>query len=164
MNSNTEELMQQLGQQYEGTVMKPMYTAVVTVNPGQEGHARMSGHARSSDGLLDLNLAFPAELGGRGQGTNPEQLFAAGYAACFHGALALAARKAGIDASKATVTCAITIGKDPSDGGYMLAAKLNVDIPGADREKAEQAVESAHLLCPYSKAIRGNVDVEVTVV
>jgi lipoyl-dependent peroxiredoxin len=74
----TEELMQQLGEQYEGAVMKPLYTAVVAVTPGQEEHARMSGHARSSDGILDLYLAFPTELGGHGQGTNPEQLFAAG--------------------------------------------------------------------------------------
>jgi Ohr subfamily peroxiredoxin len=124
----------------------------------------MSGHARSSNGLLDLNLALPAELGGRGQGTNPEQLFAAGYAACFHGALALVSRKAGVDASKAMVTCAVTIGRDPGDGGYMLAAKLTVEIPGADREKSEQVVAQAHKLCPYSKAIHGNVDVEVAVV
>jgi Ohr subfamily peroxiredoxin len=124
----------------------------------------MSGHARSSNGLLDLNLALPAELGGRGQGTNPEQLFAAGYAACFHGALALVSRKAGVDASKATVTCAVTIGRDPGDGGYMLAAKLTVEIPGADREKSQQVVAQAHKLCPYSKAIHGNVDVEVAVV
>ncbi|MBE9170410.1 organic hydroperoxide resistance protein [Pleurocapsales cyanobacterium LEGE 06147] len=144
--------------------MKPLCTAVVTVTPGQEGHARMSGHARSSDGLLDLNLAFPAELGGRGQGTNPEQLFAAGYAACFHGALVLVSRKAGIDASKATVTCTVTIGRDPADGGYILAAKLTVEIPDADRAKTEEVVAQAHKLCPYSKAIDGNVDVEVAVV
>lgn len=102
MRPDTEQLMQQLEQQYEGTMMKPLYTTVVTVTPGEAGHTRMSGHARSSDGLLDLDLTFPAELGGRGgQGTNPEQLFAAGYAACFHGS-----RKAGVDASKAKVTCA----------------------------------------------------------
>lgn len=163
MKPSTEELMQQLGQQYEGTVMKPMYTAVVTVSPGQEGHARMSGHARSSDGILDLNLAFPTELGGNGKGTNPEQLFAAGYAACFHGALALAARSAKIDASQATVSCAVTIGRDPDDGGYMLAAKLSVEMPNTERDCTEHLVAQAHQLCPYSKAIRGNVDVEVTV-
>ncbi len=103
-NPDTEKLMQQLEQPYEGAEMKPLYTAVVTVTPGQEGHARMSGHAESEDGLLALELAMPQELGGRGQGTNPEQLFAAGYAACFHGALALVARKMRVDASKATVT------------------------------------------------------------
>ena len=163
MKPTKEELMQQLSQQYEGTGMKPMYTAVVTVSPGQEGHARMSGHARSSDGILDLNLTFPTELGGNGQGTNPEQLFAAGYAACFHGALALAARKARIDASQATVSCAVTIGRDPNDGGYMLAAKLSVAIPNTESDRAEQLIAQAHQLCPYSKAIRGNIDVEVTV-
>ncbi|MFN6498841.1 MAG: organic hydroperoxide resistance protein [Nostoc sp. DedQUE01] len=161
MNLKKEELMQQLGQQYEGAVMKPLYTAVVTVTPGQQGHARMSGHAQSNDGWLDFNLAFPAELGGTGQGTNPEQLFAAGYAACFHGSLALVSKKAGIDASTATVTCAVTIGRDPNDGGYMLAAKLTIALPNQDREKSEQVVAQAHKLCPYSKAIHGNVDVEV---
>ena len=164
MKPTTEELMQQLGQQYKGIAMKPLYTAVVTVTPGKEGHARMSGHARSSDGILDLDLAFPTELGGHGQGTNPEQLFAAGYAACFHGALALAARKARVDASKATINCAVTIGRDPGDGGYMLAAKLTVEMPGTEREKAKQLIDQAHKLCPYSKAIHGNVNVEVTVV
>lgn len=163
MKSTTEELTQQLEQQYEGAVMQPLYTAVVTVTPGQEGHARMSGHA-SSDGMLDKDLAFPTELGGHGQGTNPEQLFAAGYAACFHGALALSARRARVDASKATVNCAVTIGRDPGDGGYMLAANLTVEMPGTEREKAEQLVAQAHKLCPYSKAIQGNVDVEVAVV
>jgi Ohr subfamily peroxiredoxin len=160
----TEELMQQLGQQYEGTVMKPLYKAEVTVSPGQEGHARMSGHARSSDGILDINLAFPTELGGNGQGTNPEQLFAAGYAACFHGSLALVAIKAKVDASKATVRCAITIGRDPQDGGYMLAAKLTIKMPNIEPQKAGDLIAQAHKLCPYSKAIHGNVDVEIEVV
>jgi lipoyl-dependent peroxiredoxin len=144
--------------------MKPLYTAVVTVTPGQAGHARMSGHAESSDGLLALDLAMPQELGGHAQGTNPEQLFAAGYAACFHGALALVARKMRVDASKATVMCAVTIGRDPADGGYMLAAELKVEIPNSERETSEQVVAQAHKLCPYSKAIAGNVDVKVTVV
>ncbi|HEY9799238.1 MAG TPA: organic hydroperoxide resistance protein [Leptolyngbyaceae cyanobacterium] len=161
MTSPTEQLMQQLEQQYAGAVMKPLYTAVVTVTPGQQGHARMSGHAHSDDGRIDLNLAFPTELGGTGQGTNPEQLFAAGYAACFHGSLALVARKVGIDASSATVTCAVTIGRDPSDGGYMLSAQLTVNLPAQDREKSQLVVAQAHKLCPYSKAIHGNVDVEV---
>ena len=163
MKPTKEELMQQLGQQYKGTEMKPMYTARVSVSSGQEGHARMSGNARSSDGMLNLNLAFPTELGGNGRGTNPEQLFAAGYAACFHGALALAARKARIDASKATVSCAVTIGRDPADGGYMLAAKLSIEMLNIERDRAEELVARAHQLCPYSKAIRGNVNVEVRV-
>lgn len=164
MKPTKEELIQQLGQQYEGTVMKPLYTAVVVVTPGQQGHARMSGHAKSSDGILNLDLAFPPELGGHGQGTNPEQLFAAGYAACFQGALALVASRVKVDVSKATVTCAVTIGRDPGDGGYMLGAKLTVEIPGTERPQAEQLIEEAHKLCPYSKAIHGNVEVEVEVV
>ena len=141
MDPKTEELMQQLEQPYEGTEIKPLYTAVVTVTPGSEGHARMSGRAKSADGLLTLNLAMPQALGGRGQGINPELLFAAGYAAC-----------------------AITISRDPADSGYRLAADLKVEIPNSEREKAEQVVAQAHQLCPYSKAIAGNVDVKVTVV
>ena len=164
MNPETEELMQQLEQPYEGAEMKPLYTAVVTVTPGSEGHARMSGHAKSDDELLTLDLAMPKELGGRGQGTNPEQLFAAGYAACFHGALALAARKMRVDASQSAVTCAIMIGRDPGDRGYRLAAELQVKMPNSEREKAEQVVAQAHQLCPYSKAIAGNVDVKVAIV
>ena len=164
MDPKTEELMQQLEQPYEGTEIKPLYTAVVTVTPGSEGHARMSGRAKSADGLLTLNLAMPQALGGRGQGINPEQLFAAGYAACFQGALALAARKMRVDASQSAVTCAITISRDPADCGYRLAADLKVEIPNSEREKAEQGVAQAHQLCPYSKAIAGNVDVKVTVV
>jgi lipoyl-dependent peroxiredoxin len=124
----------------------------------------MSGHAESADGLLALDLAMPQELGGSGQGTNPEQLFAAGYAACFHGALALVARKMRVDASKAIVTCAVTTGRDPADGGYMLAAELQVEIPNSERETSEQVVAQAHKLCPYSKAIASNIDVKVTVV
>lgn len=163
MNSNTEKLIQQLEEPYQGTAMKPLYTAMVTVTPGQAEHARMSGHAESSDGLLVLDLAMPQELGGRGQGTNPEQLFAAGYAACFHGALALAARKMRVDASQATVTCAVTIGRDPADGGYMLAVDLKAGIPNLEHETSEQIVAQAHKLCPYSKAFAGNVDVKMTV-
>ncbi len=164
MNPNTEELMQQLEQPYEGVEIKPLYTAVVTVTPGSEGHARMSGHAESADGLLTLDLAMPRELGGNGQATNPEQLFAAGYAACFHGSLTLVSRKMRVDASQSAVICAITIGRDPADGGYKLVANLKVEMPNSEREKAEQVVAQAHQLCPYSKAIAGNVDVKVAVV
>ncbi|MEO0984542.1 MAG: organic hydroperoxide resistance protein [Cyanobacteria bacterium J06639_14] len=163
MNTSTEQLLDQLGQPYVGTQMQPVYTAVVAVTPGQAGHARMSGHARSDDGKLDLPLAFPTELGGQGQGTNPEQLFAAGYAACFHGTLVLVGRAARVDASQATIKCSVTLGRDPEDGGYTLVVQLNVDMPNIEPEKAEQIVNQAYKFCPYSKAIQGNVDVEVVV-
>lgn len=163
MNTHTEQLLAQLGQPYMGNQMQPMYTAIVAVTPGQAGHARMSGHARSDDGKLDLAFAFPAELGGQGHGTNPEQLFAAGYAACFHGTLVLVSRATRVDASQATVKCAVTLGRDPEDGGYQLAAQLTVNIPDTEQAKAEQLVAQAYKLCPYSKAIQGNVAVEVVV-
>ncbi|WP_017316654.1 organic hydroperoxide resistance protein [Mastigocladopsis repens] len=162
---SVEQMVEQIAEPYTGSVMKPLYTATVSVTGGELGHARISGHARSSDGVLDLNLAMPKELGGSGElGTNPEQLFAAGYAACFHGSMVLCARSMRLNVSNSTVTCAVTIGRDPVDGGYRLSAQLSVEIPGSNREQAEQVVAKAHELCPYSKAIHGNVDVTVTVI
>jgi lipoyl-dependent peroxiredoxin len=107
---------------------------------------------------------MPQVLGGTERGTNPEQLFAAGSAACFHGALALVARKMRVDVSRSTVTCAVTLGRDPVDTGYRLAAELQVKMPDAERATAEQIVGHAHQICPYSKAIAGNIDVKVLVV
>jgi lipoyl-dependent peroxiredoxin len=164
MNLDTEQQIQQLEQPYEGETFQPVYTAIVTATPGQEGNARISARAESPDGLFVLDLAMPQALGGTGQGTNPEQLFAAGYAACFHGALSLVARKMRVDVSQSTVTCAVTIGRDPVDTGYRLAAELQVKMPNAARETAEQMVGHAHQICPYSKAIAGNVDINLLVV
>jgi Ohr subfamily peroxiredoxin len=162
---SVEQIVEEIAQPYTRSVMKPLYTATVSVTGGQLGHARLSGHARSSDGVLDLNLAMPKELGGSGElATNPEQLFAAGYAACFHGSIVLCAKSMRLNVSNSTVTCAVTIGRDPGDGGYRLSAQLSVEIPGSNREQAEQVVAKAHELCPYSKAIHGNVDVTVTVI
>jgi lipoyl-dependent peroxiredoxin len=164
VNPDTEKLIRQLEQPYAGNTFAPVYTAVVTATPGQEGNGRISAHAKSADGLLSLDLAIPQVLGGTAQGTNPEQLFAAGYAACFHGALSLVTRKMRIDVSQSTVTCTVTLGRDPADTGYRLAAELQVKMPAAERETAEQIVDHAHQICPYSKAIAGNVDVKVFVV
>jgi len=164
MNPTSEEIMQQLEQPYQGSLLKPLYTTEVMVTPGQEGHARLSGHARSTDGMLDIDLALPFELGGSGKGNNPEQLFAAGYAACFHGSMILALRKARIDASRATVACAVTINRDPEDKGYVLSVKLTATLSNLERTQAEKIVAQAHQFCPYSKAIQGNVDVDIEVV
>lgn len=164
MNTDPEKLIQQLEQPYEGSTFVPVYTAVVTATPDSAGNARISARAESADGSFALAFALPRTLGGTGQGTNPEQLFAAGYAACFHGALSLVARKMQVDVSQSTVTCAVTIGRDPVDTGYRLAAELQVKMPDAAREIAEQIVGHAHQICPYSKAIAGNVDVKLSVI
>ena len=116
------------------------------------------GKVRSSDGVLDLSVAVPVEMGGAGGGSNPEQLFAAGYAACFHSALRLVARRAKADVDGSEVTARVGIGPTGT-GGYGLAVTLQVSLPGVDQQIATQLVEQAHQVCPYSNATRGNIDV-----
>ena len=138
-----------------GTI-DPKYTTSVTVNGGRQGHAV------SDDGLLDVQLRRP-KTNSVSEGTNPEQLFAAAWAGCFGSALNAIARDAGVDASDSTVTVEIDQGPD-SAGGYGLAARIFVAIPGADQAKVKELADLAHQRCPYSKATRGNVEVEVTAV
>ena len=118
------------------------------------------GHIRSSDGLLDLDLAPPKEMGGQGGATNPEQLFAAGYAACFHSALKGTARREKVTVADSSVTADVGIG--PRDeGGFGLTVALHVEIAGLDQAAADKLVAEAHQVCPYSNATRGNVDVAI---
>lgn len=133
---------------------KVLYTAEAT----STGDGR-NGHVTSSDGRLDFDLAMPPEFGGSGDGTNPEQLFAAGYAACFHSALRSVARKAGVAPADSTVTAQVGVG--PEGEVYGLVVTLIVHIPELDREKARELAEAAHQTCPYSRATRGNVSVEL---
>jgi osmotically inducible protein OsmC len=121
------------------------------------------GHARSQDGVLDVVLSTPKELGGAGgAGTNPEQLFAAGYSACFIGALKVAGQQLKVKVPD-DVAVHATVGIGPrSQGGFGITADLTVDLPGVDRERAQQLVDTAHQICPYSNATRGNVDVTLT--
>lgn len=135
---------------------KVLYTAEAT----STGDGR-SGHVVSSDHRLDFDLASPPEMGGSGNGTNPEQLFAAGYSACFHNALRRVARRAGVDPGESTVTAQVGIG--PEGGGFGLVVTLIIHIPGLDREKAREITEAAHQVCPYSRATRGNISVELRV-
>jgi osmotically inducible protein OsmC len=130
-----------------------------TAEAVSSGDAR-NGHVRSSDGVLDLDMTMPQEMGGPGGGTNPEELFAAGYAACFHQALKLAAGTSGVDVDRSSVEARVGIGPDAESFG--LAVWLTATIPGADQESADRLVARAHELCPYSKATRGNIAVEVT--
>jgi lipoyl-dependent peroxiredoxin len=122
--------------------------------------ARANGAVRSTDGQLDLRLSTPGS--GR-PGSNPEQLFAAGWSACFEGAMGIAARKLGIRLpDELAVDAEVDLRR--ADDAYFLAARLNVSVPGLDRDVAASLVEAAHQTCPYSKAIRGNVDVEINLV
>ncbi|GHJ99280.1 organic hydroperoxide resistance protein [Streptomyces sp. NPDC003753] len=136
--------------------MDALYTAVATATHGRDGRAV------SSDGRIDLKLAPPVELGGNGEGTNPEQLFAAGYAACFGSALGLVGRAAKVDVSDAAVTAEVGIGKQGE--GFALAVILRVELPDTvDQETGRKLVEQAHQVCPYSNATRGNIPVELVI-
>jgi lipoyl-dependent peroxiredoxin len=135
-----------------------MYSTKVTASGGRHGHIR------SHDGLLDMKLALPRELGGKGDATNPEQLFAGGYAACFENALLRVSREAGLRFADPDVEVTAEIGIRRNDAGaFVLSAALAITIAGVDQKKAEELAESAHKICPYSNAIRGNVDVKTTV-
>jgi Ohr subfamily peroxiredoxin len=139
---------------------QPLYTAVATATAGRDGHVE------TSDGTLKFDLSVPKEMGGAGKPgtTNPEQLFACGYAACFAGAVAYAGSQRKVKAHNVQVTANVTIGKG-DDGGFMLAVELRVQLPDVDRSQAEELVQEAHnKVCPYSKATRNNVDVKLTLV
>ncbi|WP_413288328.1 organic hydroperoxide resistance protein [Bdellovibrio sp. HCB337] len=137
--------------------MSKLYTAVATATGGR------NGRVESSDGVLNLEVRIPKEMGGAGGAfTNPEQLFAAGYAACFDSALNFVAMK-----QKMKVTSSVTadVGIGPNDaGGFALAVKLRVKIEGVERAIAQQLLETAHKVCPYSNATRGNIPVDIELV
>jgi len=135
---------------------KPLYTARATATGGR------AGRAVSDDGILDVALQPPTEMGGPGGATNPEQLFAAGYAACFQSALSVAGRREKIDTRQSAVEADVTIGVIHG-GGYGLAVTLRVTIPGTDKDRVRSLTEAAHQICPYSNATRGNVEVTLVV-
>ncbi|MFI9407686.1 organic hydroperoxide resistance protein [Nocardia sp. NPDC052316] len=137
--------------------MQILYTAEALAT----GDGR-NGHSRTTDGQVDVDLAAPKEMGGSGQGTNPEQLFAAGYAACFHSALRLVGKQAKANIDDSAVGAKVGIG--PNDaGGFALAVTLEVSLPHLSREEAQALADKAHQVCPYSNATRGNIDVDVVV-
>jgi len=138
--------------------MKTLYTATATV------HGAREGHAKSDDGVLDLDLRIPKSMGGPGgAGTNPEQLFAAGYAACFESALRLTARLQKKPLSDAHITAHVSLNAT-DEGKYVLSVVLEGRIQGVDKEQAQALMEAAHHVCPYSNATRGNIDVKVVAV
>lgn len=135
--------------------MKVLYTTQVTATGGR------NGKVLSADGVLDLQLAIPKEMGGAGGAfSNPEQLFAAGYAACFDSALAFVAGQRKIRLASSSVKATVGIGQN-GQGGFALAVKLEVSLPGLAREEAQALLEATHQVCPYSNAVRGNVEVEL---
>ncbi len=134
-----------------------VFTAQAKATGGRDGHVTTANNA------LDLTLSTPKEMGGPGKAgaTNPEQLFAAGYAACFEGALGVAARQAQVKLENVTVEALIGFGQ-AEDGGYGISADLHVNLPGMEQKQAEALVEAAHGICPYSRATRGNIEVSLT--
>ena len=135
---------------------KALYTAEATVTGGRDGHGR------SSDGALDVTLGRPAEMGGEGGGTNPEQLFAVGYAACFESALGVVARRERVDPGEISVNSRVSL-HPTQERGFELAVALAVTLPGIeDPDQAAKLVAAGHQVCPYSNATRGNIEVALT--
>lgn len=137
--------------------METLYTAEAL----STGEGR-NGHVTTADGRLDLDMATPQEMGGSGNGANPEQLFAAGYAACFHSALLGVARAKKVKLEDETVGSRVGIGRNDA-GGFQLEVQLEVTIPNLPHDEAQELADAAHQVCPYSNATRGNIDVTITV-
>ncbi len=137
--------------------MKKLYTAIMTASGGRKGSVK------SPDGKFEFELSMPKELRGEGgDGVNPEILFAAGYSACFHSAMKVVATKQKLDVEHSSVTASVDIGMI-SGGGFGLAVTLTVKIPGMDKEAAQNLVEAAHQICPYSNATRNNIQVNLVI-
>ncbi len=132
---------------------KVLYTAEAHVTGG-----RAEGHGKTSDGALEVDLRLPTEMGGQGGGTNPEQLFAVGYAACFEGAIGVVARRKKVESGDVAIDSKVHL-SPTGDGGFKLSVELHVQLPQASTEDAKEIVAGAHQVCPYSNAVRGNVDV-----
>jgi osmotically inducible protein OsmC len=138
--------------------MNVLYTAeALATGDGRDGHTR------TTDGKIDVQFSVPKELGGSGEGRNPEQLFAAGYAACFHSALRLVGRQAKADIDDSSVGAKVDLGRN-EDGDFQLALSIEVSLPHLPRHEAQLLVDEAHQVCPSLKAVRGNIDVDIAVV
>jgi Ohr subfamily peroxiredoxin len=138
--------------------VNPIYTTSAIAS----GDGR-NGHTRTDDGALAVDVRIPVAMGGPGGATNPEQLFAAGYAACFHSALRMLARQQKLDVDGSEVSVRVSLGADES-GAYRLAVGIGLHAPALDKDAARSLLDQAHQVCPYSNATRGNIDVELTVV
>ncbi len=136
--------------------MKVLYTAEAEVTGGRD-----EGHGRTSDGALEVDIRVPKELGGPGGGTNPEQLFAVGFASCFESAMKVVAARKKLDVSDVKIDSKVML-IPTEERGFGIAAELDVTVPSMDAEGAEEIVRAAHKVCPYSNATRGNIDVAFT--
>jgi len=137
---------------------KTLYTAQAQVSGG-----RLKGHGKTTDGALEVDIRVPSELGGDGAGTNPEQLFAVGFAACFDSALGVMARRQRVDAGDAAIDSRVNLHANQA-GGFELSVELDISLPSIDdADAAVELVKAAHQVCPYSNATRGNIDVRLTV-
>ena len=148
---------------YRGLEFEPLYVTTVKVTGGEAEHGRASGIVKSEDGALDIELRLPTALGGPGGGTNPEQLFAAGYGACFHGAVNLLATRHGIAVHNSSVDVTVAFGRDPVDGRHSLTAHLLVRLPGLERSLAEKLVRETERICPYTKLVQQGIESSVRV-
>jgi osmotically inducible protein OsmC len=135
---------------------KVIYTAAAHVTGG-----RAEGHGKTSDGALEVDLRLPAEMGGEGGGTNPEQLFAVGYAACFEGAIGAVARRLKQEAGDVVIDSKVSLNPGP-DRTFVISVELDVTLPSVEGDAAAELVREAHKVCPYSNATRGNIDVKLT--
>jgi Ohr subfamily peroxiredoxin len=135
---------------------KPLYTAEAHVTGG-----RANGHGRTGDGALEVDLRLPAEMGGEGGGTNPEQLFAVGYAACFEGAIGAVSRRQKVDTDDVEIDSKVSL-HGGEDRTFNISVELDVRLPSIEDEEAVELVREAHKVCPYSNATRGNIDVKLT--
>jgi osmotically inducible protein OsmC len=136
---------------------KILYTAAAHVTGG-----RIEGHGRTTDGVLEVDLRLPPELGGQGGGTNPEQLFAIGFASCFESAIGAVARRIRVEPQDVAIDSRVNLHPTP-ERGFKLSVGLDVTLSGLEGEQARELVEAAHHVCPYSNATRGNIDVDIRV-
>ena len=135
---------------------KAIYTAEAHVTGG-----RAEGHGKTSDGVLEVDLRLPSEMGGEGGGTNPEQLFAVGYAACFEGAIGAVSRRLKLEAGDVAIDSKVSLNPGP-ERTFVLSVELDVTLPSVEGDAAAELVREAHKVCPYSNATRGNIDVTLT--
>ena len=136
---------------------KTLYTAGAHVTGG-----RAAGHGRTTDGVLEVDLRLPPQMGGQGGGTNPEQLFAVGYAACFEGAIGAVARRMKVDPQDVAIDSRVNL-HPTEERGFKLSVNLDITLSGVEGDQAKQLIDAAHHVCPYSNATRGNIDVGITI-
>jgi lipoyl-dependent peroxiredoxin len=136
---------------------KTLYTAGAHVTGG-----RAEGHGRTTDGVLEVDLRLPPQMGGQGGGTNPEQLFAVGYAACFEGAIGAVARRMKVDPQNVAIDSRVNL-HPTEERGFKLSVNLDISLSGVEGDQAKQLIDAAHHVCPYSNATRGNIDVDITI-